>query len=78
MLAPMIIGMEFFIVMRSAAAMVMMTEVLVEDDWTSTVAKMPSAKPVFHNNLSDSFVFPSRCLANQYLIEHYCLLCLDL
>jgi hypothetical protein len=41
----MIIGIAFFIDIRPAADIVIITDVLVEDDCTSTVANMPTDKP---------------------------------
>mmetsp|Transcript_35062 Transcript_35062/g.88376 ORF Transcript_35062/g.88376 Transcript_35062/m.88376 type:complete len:229 (+) Transcript_35062:967-1653(+) len=68
MLAPMIMGIAFFTSMRPAAVMVMMMDVLVDEDWTSTVARMPIIKPATGLSKSSLFrkvapaVFPPKIL----------------
>mmetsp|Transcript_30128 Transcript_30128/g.66322 ORF Transcript_30128/g.66322 Transcript_30128/m.66322 type:complete len:204 (+) Transcript_30128:554-1165(+) len=43
--APIIMGMAFFTSMRLLAVMLMMIDVLVDDDWTNTVARIPNTRP---------------------------------
>mmetsp|Transcript_16940 Transcript_16940/g.53398 ORF Transcript_16940/g.53398 Transcript_16940/m.53398 type:complete len:208 (-) Transcript_16940:15-638(-) len=45
MLAPMIMGIALSTFIRPAAVMVMMIDVLVDEDWTRTVARMPITRP---------------------------------